>query len=94
MSFSWDPHKNIKNLLKHGILFNQAATVFDDPDALIIDDLKHSTFLEKRKWILGKSDVGIILVIFTKRLQNTLRIISARKANRKERILYEKNKRV
>lgn len=70
-------------------------TVFDDPFALIAPDDKHSSHTEKREWIIGKSDRGILVVVFTKRLYGrTYRIISARKANKKEKETYEKYKRI
>lgn len=91
--FEWDPGKALLNEAKHGIGFEQAATVFSDLNALVFDDPKHST-LEQRKWILGHSDKNTLIVVFTERLANVTRIISARKANRKERRIYEKNSRI
>ena len=68
-----------------------AITAFDDPYALIAMDEKHSTEDEKREWIIGKSDKGVLVVIFTIRQPgNVYRIISARPANRYERKQYEK----
>lgn len=93
MNSDWDPVKNSANERKHGISFEQAITVFDDPFALIAPDPKHSTPLEKREWIIGEADPGVLVVIFTLRQpRDTYRIISARRANRRERKLYEESK--
>ncbi len=93
MKFEWDQQKAISNFKKHKIRFEIAITVFDDPLALIASDTKHSTKEEKREWIIGESDTGVLVVVFTKRLQKSVyRIISARKANKKERRLYEEYK--
>lgn len=94
MKFEWDENKSKQNLKKHGIHFSLAVTVFDDPFALIAPDEKHSTATEERKWIIGKSDKGVLVIVFTIRLRQVYRIISARKANKKERETYEKYKRI
>ena len=95
MKFEWDPAKSESNIKKHGISFDLAITVFDDPQALIAPDEKHSTSAEIREWIVGLSDKGILVVIFTKRLSGrSYRLISARKANKRERKLYEEFKRL
>lgn len=92
--FDWDKNKAESNLKKHHISFDLAITVFDDPNALLAEDSKHSTN-EKREWIIGLSDKGVLVVVFTKRVNGTVyRLISARKANRKERILYEEFKKL
>jgi uncharacterized DUF497 family protein len=93
MRFDWDPTKNAANLKKHRISFEQAITVFDDPFALIAPDPKHSTEKETREWIIGESDQGVLVLIFTIRQPgNVYRIIGARRAKRKERAQYEKSK--
>lgn len=66
MKFEWDPKKARSNKNKHGISFIKAITVFDDPYALIAPDLEHS-FDEEREWIIGESDFGVLVVVFTKR---------------------------
>lgn len=84
-----------QNLLKHHISFELAITVFDDPFGRIIEDSKHSTPHEKREWIMGQSDSQILVVVFTIHYPEPVyRLISARKANRRERKLYEKYKRI
>ncbi|WP_216635884.1 BrnT family toxin [Bdellovibrio bacteriovorus] len=82
--------KSEKNLKKHGVSFELAMTVFDDPWAWITTDEKHSTVTEVREWIVGLSDNGVLVVVFTKRLHGKVyRIISARAASRRERRIYE-----
>lgn len=92
MRFEWDDNKATKNAKKHGVTFDVAVTAFDDPFALITVDIKHSKS-EKREWLLGESDAGVLVVVFTIRQPgNTYRIISARRAKRKERKQYEQVK--
>jgi uncharacterized DUF497 family protein len=88
--FAWDPRKARANIAKHGIPFDLAITVLDDPLALVAPDARHSTPDELREWIIGESDIGVLVVVFTSREQSrTRRIISARRANRRERRRYE-----
>lgn len=95
MKFEWDDNKAARNLKKHKIAFGAAITVFDDPHALIAPDEKHSNDLEIREWIIGLSDKGVLVIIFTKRAAGKVyRLISARKANRYERNLYEEFKKL
>lgn len=94
MRFEWDPGKGQANVKKHGIGFEEAITAFDDPFALVAPDPKHSK-LEEREWIIGESDKGILVVVYTKRDWGAIyRIISARRASRKERKIYEEYKTV
>lgn len=90
--FSWDSHEALNNLKKHAVSFEEAATVFVDPDALDWDDPEHS-YSEKRSKRLGSSLAGrILIVVYTQRRlkhgQEVTRIISARQATRKERQAY------
>lgn len=87
--FEWNPEKARINRKDHGIDFEEAETVFDDPYARIIDDPDHSVE-EHREIIIGYSDKSrLLFVSFTERVPNLIRIISARKANSKERKSYE-----
>lgn len=94
MLFEWDVKKAEANLKKHGVSFEEAATVFDDPDALELPDGKHSTPAEIRSFRLGKSAMErTLLVVFTERGRKShdkeiIRIISARPASRKEKEVY------
>lgn len=90
--FSWDAAKAVRNLEKHGVSFEEAATVFADPDGLDWEDYAHSG-AEPRFKRLGKSALDrVILVVYTirrtKDAKETVRIISARRASRKERKAY------
>src|SRR5262245_57582254 len=91
MRFSWDSRKAESNLRKHGIAFDQAVTVFSDPMALIFDDMVHSEN-EHREIIIGFSALRrLLLVCFVKREEDTIRIVSARRATKVEIKDYEKN---
>lgn len=93
MKFSWDPRKADSNLRKHGIAFDEAMTVFNDPMALIFDDMVHSEE-EHREIIIGFSTLHrLILICFVERSEDTIRIISARRATKAEIKDYEKNAR-
>jgi uncharacterized DUF497 family protein len=90
--FAWDARKAARNLRKHGVSFEEAATVFADPDSLEWEDLEHS-HLENRFKRLGISSRGrILILVYTYwRLtdgKETLRIITARRASPKEREAY------
>jgi uncharacterized DUF497 family protein len=90
--FSWDARKALSNLKKHGVSFEEAATVFGDPEALDWDDPEHS-HAEVRSKRLGPSVTGkILIVIYTPRKVNDgkeiISIIGARQATRKEREAY------
>lgn len=90
MEFEWDQSKAASNLKKHGVSFEEAKTVFDNPLAVIFDDEVHSTE-ERREIIIGHSQQNrLLLIAFTER-SNGIRIISARLATRKEREDYEQN---
>jgi uncharacterized DUF497 family protein len=89
--FDWDPAKARKNLEKHEVTFFEAASVFADPDALDVVDDTHSG-AERRHWRVGQSDdARVLTVVYTVRRSGddeTIRIISARQASRKERKAY------
>jgi uncharacterized DUF497 family protein len=75
-------------LAKHGISFEEAATVFRDPLLLVIPDVAHSQ--EEERWIaLGQSERQLLLVVIHTENEMTIRIISAREAQPKERRQYE-----
>ena len=85
MRFAWDSAKAASNLKKHGVMFAEAATVFEDLNALQIFDPEHSAE-EDRFVILGMSNRLRILVVCHCYRENDeqIRIISARKANPQE----------
>lgn len=91
--FEWDPAKARENVKKHKVTFQQAATVFQDPQAISVFDGDHSQ-MEDRWITLGRdSRVIIIVICHTFRQPDEvsafIRIISARKATQKERQQYE-----
>jgi uncharacterized DUF497 family protein len=90
MEFSWDPKKAARNLTKHGISFHEAATVFDDPLAYSFPDPDHSMG-EGRLLTFGLSRQGRLLVVAYSYRTGALRVISARRATRKERRIYEES---
>ena len=91
MEFEWNKTKNAINKTKHGVAFEEAKTVFYDPDALVIADIKHSSE-EDRFIILGMSNLLRTLVVCHcyREDNEVIRIISARKANSEERKQYQK----
>ena len=91
LRFELDVNKATANTAKHGVSFEEAATVFRDPLAFIFDDEDHSDE-ELREIIIGHSDAHrLLLVCFTER-DNAIRIISAREATRRERRDYEEHR--
>jgi uncharacterized protein len=87
--FEWDPDKAITNLAKHGVSFEEAKTVFGDPNELTIFDDDHSDE-EDRYLSLGTSNLGRVVVVSYTERDDRIRIISARAANKRERRQYEK----
>jgi uncharacterized DUF497 family protein len=87
--FHWDDDKEIINVRKHGISFDEASSVFSDENAIIIFDEEHSLF-EDRFIIIGFSVKARLLVVCHcyKESETIIRIISARKANSAESGLY------
>lgn len=92
MEFEWDAAKADRNLKKHGVSFMEARTVFDDPEALVIPDPDHSD-AEERFILLGTSyKLRVLIVVHCERSEDVLRIISSRKATRKEASQYDRRK--
>jgi uncharacterized DUF497 family protein len=90
LKFEWDPRKAASNLSKHGVSFQEALTAFADPLARIFDDEDHSVE-EQREIIIGHSAKERLLVVCFTAQGESVRIISARKATRRERKEYEEN---
>jgi uncharacterized protein len=88
VNFEWDPHKAAQNLRKHGVSFQEAATVFGDPLALTYDDPDHS-FSEQRFITVGTSSAGRVLIVAHADRGENIRIVSSRKTTRRERRHYE-----
>jgi len=90
VTFTWDVRKAAANLKKHGIDFREAATVFYDPLSVTFPDDDHSE-AEQRFLIIGTSALGNVLVVANTEEDDTIRIISARLATRRELKFYEEN---
>jgi uncharacterized DUF497 family protein len=88
MEFEWDPEKATVNLAKHGVAFPDAATVFGDPVAITYSDPDHSDDVD-RFLTFGHTSEGHLLVVSHTDRDDRTRIISARRATRKEKKLYE-----
>lgn len=88
LRFTWDARKAAANVRKHGITFIEAATAFADPLSITIDDADHSD-LEDRFILIGQSNRKRLVVVAHVERSDTIRIISARPAGRRERIEYE-----
>ncbi len=89
LSFEWDEKKNASNNKKHGVSFDEAKTVFTDQFARLISDPDHGDD-EDRFILLGTSIHSRLLVVcHCIRISESIRIISARKADNQEREIYE-----
>ena len=91
LTFEWDQNKSEKNERKHGIKFEEAKTVFNDPFAITIDDPDHS-YGEHHYIDIGFSSKGDVLVVWYTERNDNIRIIGCRKATRSERKKYEEKK--
>jgi uncharacterized DUF497 family protein len=89
LTFEWDARKARSNLAKHGVGFEEASTVFGDPLSLTIPDPEHSK-IEDRFVTMGSAFTGKLLVVVHTDRRDNIRIISARRASRRERKSYEK----
>ena len=90
LQFEWDEKKAQSNLRKHGISFEEATTAFGDTLSITIDDPLHSQD-EDRLILIGLSDDLKTLVVVHVEKRDTVRIISARKASKKEKQFYEEH---
>ena len=91
MRFEWDSKRAATNLKRHKVSFDEAVSVFADPLASIFDDENHSD-AEPREIIVGWSILNrVVLVCFTEREEDLVRIITARPATKREREDYEEN---
>jgi uncharacterized DUF497 family protein len=88
MQFAWDEKKAATNLAKHGVSFEEAATVFGDPLSDTFDDPNHSAE-ERRFIIIGASEKGRMLIVAHADKDEVIRIISAREPTGGERKFYE-----
>ncbi len=88
MFITWDESKDKSNIVKHGISFEEAQTVLFAPQSVILEDKDHS---EPRFITIAFSiKLNLLVVVYAHRLDDEIRIISARKATKKETKIYEK----
>lgn len=87
----WDDRKNRSNQIKHGISFIEASDIFFDRLALTVDDTTHS-WDEYRFISIGKTKPQKLIVVFFTETDTEIRIISARRPTRTERINYEEER--
>jgi len=90
LRFEWDENKNTINRQKHGVWFEEATVVFDDPNGRLFIDPEHSQ-QEQRFVLLGYGSRQRLLIVVHcyRESDDVVRIISARKATKKERLFYE-----
>jgi len=89
IKFEWDPEKDQVNRAKHGLCFREASELFSSGvDFLEIYDELHSAD-EDRFIAVGPIRSGVIVVVFTERTEDVVRILSARKASKKERYQFK-----
>lgn len=90
MKCTWDEQKNVANQAKHGVSFEEASSLFSSGvDFLEIFDEAHSE-QEDRFIAIGPISRGVVLVVWTEQDEETIRIISARLATKRERAHYER----
>lgn len=93
VEFEWSDEKAASNLKKHGVDFDEATTAFGDEHSVVVDDETHSD-AESREILIGYSNSNhLLFVSFVRRQSHRIRIISARLADKSERIKYEQEKR-
>lgn len=90
MKFEWDENKRFINLQKHGLDFRDAHLVFTD-EAFVIED-PHQDYDEERYILQGMLEQFFVIVVFTVREDEIIRIISMRKANKREQENYVKKR--
>ena len=88
MNFQWDREKAKANVKKHGVEFSDATAVFDDPEAITIEDPDSEG--EQRFLSIGLDILGRIIVVAYTYRGDDVRLFSARKATKKEVRIYEK----
>jgi uncharacterized DUF497 family protein len=89
LHFYWDENKNVRNVQKHGISFQRACEVFFDPG--LVSELAHDDGGGEVRAAIGylESEPSLLYVVHIESVDNVIRLISARPANRKERQTYE-----
>jgi uncharacterized DUF497 family protein len=94
MNIAWDENKNRENIRKHGVSFKEAGEIFNDPLHISVLD-KRFDYYEERWITIGATKKGAFLVVghlySVTQVDEVIRIITARKATKRERELYEKS---
>lgn len=90
MEFEWDENKAVSNFSKHGVSFDEAKTVFDDPLYVDFFDPDHSDE-EERYLMVGASNRGRLLIVSYTERKKSIRVISAREVTKSEREAYEED---
>jgi uncharacterized protein len=86
MRFTWDKRKNTTNIQKHGINFNDAVRIFDGE---VVEWIDRGAGYEEERWAaIGLSEDKEVFVVYVEKGEDTRRIISARRATRREREIY------
>lgn len=88
LNFEWDAGKAASNVRKHDVTFEEAMSAFGDPLSVTVADPDHS-HREPRLLLLGLSYAGRLLVVSHTERGDSVRIVSARQASRRERTIYE-----
>ncbi|MCI0580441.1 MAG: BrnT family toxin [Chloroflexi bacterium] len=88
MDFEWDEQKNKANLRKHGIAFDDIPPIFSGEMPLLIDYDDRAEYGEERWLGIGLLGNYVIVIVFTEVIPGTIRLISARKANKDEQRRY------
>jgi uncharacterized DUF497 family protein len=90
MEFEWDAEKEKANRERHGVSFDEAKELLESGvDYLEVYDIEHSDE-EDRFVAIGLVRRGLLVVVYTERVENTIRIISARPATKREAVLFER----
>ncbi len=88
MIFTWDDNKDVKNYIDHGIHLSTAAYIFNDPNRIERPDMSVNNHTLENRWqTIGKIN-DILFVAYEERINDEIRLISARKASTKERRIY------
>ena len=90
LNFEWDDKKAKSNLIKHKISFEEASTAFGDDLSITIEDPLHSDN-ENRLILIGKSNNNKTLIVVHIEQTDSIRLISARKATKREQKFYEES---
>ena len=92
MNYEWDPAKNLSNIRKHKVSFEQAKIALEDPCRLWFYDEAHSRPDEERYVVLGNAEGHVLFASILWVGEDTTRIISARRASRNEMEAYNENR--